>query len=213
MRQLMVQAQIYENEPLFKNLIHLNNLSTCIKSTLFSNPHMKKTFLVFAILAACITIKAQEEKKGLEKVLGEKSLPDLALTDVNGKKINISDYGKSGKVTIFDFWATWCIPCKKELNNIADLYADWKKKYNVQIVAVSIDDSRSASKVKPYVEGQRWDYDVLLDVNQDLKREFNIQSVPFTLVADQNGKIIFTHSGYVEGDEYVIEEELQKIKK
>jgi thioredoxin-related protein len=54
---------------------------------------------------------------------------------------------------------------------------------------------------------------VLLDVNQDLKRSLNIQTVPFTVVADGNGKIVYTHSGYVEGDEFVLEEELQKVAK
>jgi thioredoxin-related protein len=83
----------------------------------------------------------------------------------------------------------------------------------MQIVAVSIDDSRSATKVKPAVEGQRWEYDVLLDVNQDLKRQLNIQSVPFTLLVDANGKIVYTHSGYVDGDEYILEEEIQKLLK
>ena len=180
----------------------------------------KKPFLILSFILMVMLLTAQEKqsgtsepKKGLDKVMGDKKLPDVSLTDVNGKKINVSEYGKSGKVTVLSFWATWCIPCKKELTNIAGLYADWQKKYNLQVVAVSIDDSRSATKVKPYVEGQRWEYDVLLDVNQDLKRELNIQSVPFTVVVDQTGKIVFTHSGYVEGDEYVLEEELAKLGK
>jgi thiol-disulfide isomerase/thioredoxin len=132
---------------------------------------------------------------------------------MNGKKVNVADYGKSGKITILSFWATWCIPCKKELANMAELQEDWAKKYNTQIVAVSIDDSRNTTKVKPYVDGQRWEYEVLLDVNQDLKRNLNIPSVPFTILVDSEGKIVYTHSGYTEGDEYVLEEQIQKIKK
>ncbi len=174
---------------------------------------MKKAVLLFAIVVIALGLNAQGEKTGVEKVMGEKTLPALTLTDVNGKKVNVADYGKSGKITIISFWATWCVPCKKELTNMADLYDDWKKKYNLQIVAVSIDDSRSTTKVKPYVDGQRWTYDVLLDTNQDLKRQLNIQSVPFTVVVDANGKIVFMHSGYTDGDEYVLEEEIQKLTK
>ena len=96
---------------------------------------------------------------------------------------------------------------------MAELYDDWKKKYNMQIVAISIDDSRNSTKVKPIVDGQRWEYDVLLDVNQDLKRQMNIQSVPFTVLLNTSGKIVYTHSGYVDGDEYILEEELQKLSK
>ncbi len=174
---------------------------------------MKRICLIVALVGMGIAMNAQEAKKGLEKVLGEQKLPDVSLNDVNGKKVNVADYGKSGKVTVLSFWATWCIPCKKELTNVADLYEEWQKKYNVQVIAVSIDDSRSAGKVKPYVESQRWTYEVLLDMNQDLKRALNIQSVPFTVLVDANGKVVSTHSGYVEGDEFVLEEELQKLAK
>ncbi|MCW5907098.1 MAG: TlpA family protein disulfide reductase [Chitinophagales bacterium] len=172
----------------------------------------KKISFILLLFPALLTY-AQDEKKGIEKVLGEKTLPSLVLSDMNGNKVNVADYAKSGHPTVFSFWATWCVPCKKELSNLAEMYEDWKEKYHVEIVAVSIDDSRSTTKVKPYVEGQHWDYKVLLDVNQDLKRSLNIQTVPFTILADASGKIVYTHSGYVEGDEYVLEEELQKIAK
>lgn len=174
---------------------------------------MKKSILAIAFLSLLLTVSAQDEKKGIEKVIGEKTLPSVVLNDMNGKQVNVADYGKSGKITVLSFWATWCVPCKKELTNMADLYEDWAKKYNMQMVAVSIDDSRSSTKVKPTVEGQRWDYEVLLDVNQDLKRQMNIQSVPFTVLVDAKGKIVYTHSGYVDGDEYILEEELQKLRK
>ena len=173
---------------------------------------MKKTSFLIASIIIALFSHAQE-KTVLEKILGEKTLPSITLLDMNGKKVNVADYGKSGKITILSFWATWCIPCKKELANMAELQEDWAKKYNTQIVAVSIDDSRNTTKVKPYVDGQRWEYEVLLDVNQDLKRNLNIPSVPFTILVDSEGKIVYTHSGYTEGDEYVLEEQIQKIKK
>src|SRR5580704_8917378 len=107
---------------------------------------MKKPVTLLALFLFCLNfVNAQEDKKGIEKILGDKQLPSIELMDVNGKKINVADYGKSGHITILSFWATWCVPCKKELTNINDLYEEWKKKYNLQLVAVSIDDSRSAS--------------------------------------------------------------------
>ena len=174
---------------------------------------MKKPISALVLLLSVFLTYAQSEKTPLEKVIGEKTLPAITLADINGKQVNVADYGKSGKITVLSFWATWCVPCKKELTNIADLYEEWQKKYNMQIIAVSIDDSRSSTKVKPTVEGQRWGFEVLLDVNQDLKRQLNIQSVPFTVLVNESGKIVYTHSGYVEGDEYILEEELQKLTK
>lgn len=170
--------------------------------------------IFMAVVVPFASLQAQDkEKKGLEKILGEHKLPTVTLNDMNGKQVNVADLGKTGKITVLDFWATWCVPCKKELNNINEVYDDWQKKYNVSVVAVSIDDSRSISKVKPYADGQRWSYDILLDVNSDLKRELNIQSVPFTVVIDQTGKIVYTHSGYTEGDESILEDAIAGLAK
>lgn len=174
---------------------------------------MNKTIVALLFITFHLLVSAQDDMKGIEKVIGEKTLPSVILSDMNGKQVNVSDYGKSGKITVLSFWATWCVPCKKELTNMADLYDEWKKKYNMQMVAISIDDSRNSTKVKPIVDGQRWTYDVLLDVNQDLKRQLNIQSVPFTILVNASGKMVYSHSGYVDGDEYILEEEMQKLTK
>ncbi|MFN8310339.1 MAG: TlpA disulfide reductase family protein [Chitinophagales bacterium] len=170
---------------------------------------MKSCILVLSVLLTT-TAFAQT---ATEKILGDRLLPAISLSDVNGKKVNVADYGKSGGITVLSFWATWCVPCKKELTNVSELYEDWQKKYNVKVVAVSIDDSRNTAKVKPLVDGQRWDFEVLLDVNQELKRELNIQSVPYTIVVDKTGKIAWQHSGYVDGDENILEDELEALSK
>ena len=138
-------------------------------------------------------------------------LPSVVLSNMNGEKLNVNSYGLNGKISIISFWATWCAPCKKELTNLAELYDEWKEKYDLEIIAVSTDDQRTAAKVKPYVDGQAWEFDVLLDVNEDLKRALNFQTVPYTLVVDQQGNIVFEHSGYVEGDEYELEKVVIKL--
>ncbi|MBX7206109.1 MAG: TlpA family protein disulfide reductase [Bacteroidia bacterium] len=139
------------------------------------------------------------------------SLPDLVLKDMNGKPKNVSDYSKSGKITIISFWATWCSPCIKELRNIQPLYEDWQKEYGLQLVAVTVDNAKNTQKVKPFVNGQGWDYEVLLDTNEDLKRALNAPNVPFTVLLDKTGKIVFTHNGYVEGDEFELEKKIKEI--
>jgi len=138
-------------------------------------------------------------------------MPDVTLMSIDGEKINIADYAQDGKITVFSFWATWCSPCKKELNNIAELYEEWQEEYDLEVVAVSIDDQRNAGKIKPYVNGQGWEYTVLLDPNEDLKRVFNFQTVPFTIVLNKKGEIAYQHTGYVEGDEYELEKHIQEM--
>jgi cytochrome c biogenesis protein CcmG/thiol:disulfide interchange protein DsbE len=169
---------------------------------------MKKQILILTTLLAL-----SFHSYSIEPPIGENALPSVNLTDLKGQPYKSSDIAKDGKVTVISFWATWCVPCKKELNTINEVYEEWQKKYDMKLVAISIDDSRSSTKVKPYMDGQRWEFDVLLDVNQDFKRALNIQSVPFTLLLDKNGKIVYQHSGYVDGDEIILEEEIQKLSK
>ncbi len=184
-----------------------------LKTRVIKILNMKKTLLVLVLAVLSMQINAQQDKKGAENTNKEKSLPDLTLSEVNGKQINVAKYGKADKITVIGFWATWCSPCKRELMNLSDIYEEWKLKYGLQVVAVSIDDAKSLGKVKAYLEGQKWGFDVLLDVNQDLKRALDLPSVPYIIVVDKKGKIVFTHSGYVEGDEYVLEQELQRLEK
>lgn len=141
----------------------------------------------------------------------KQSLPDIVLKDLKGKAVNIKSFSKDGKIVIVNFWATWCTPCKKELNNINEMYEDWKSKYNVVLVAVSIDNARNVMKVKPYVDGQAWSYEILLDVNSDLMRAMNVQNPPHTFLVDQNGNIVYAHNGYLEGDEFELEEKLKEL--
>jgi cytochrome c biogenesis protein CcmG/thiol:disulfide interchange protein DsbE len=140
------------------------------------------------------------------------TMPEIVLKDLNGKNKNVAEYSKAGKIVIINFWATWCTPCKKELNNIHEtLYETWKNEYNVELVAISIDDSRNVLKVKPYVAGQGWEYEVLLDVNRDLLRALNGQNVPYTIILDKTGKVVWSHNGYIEGDEFKLQEKLKEL--
>ncbi len=144
-------------------------------------------------------------------VFAQRTLPDVTIQELNGKKVNIQDYAKNDKVTVLSFWATWCVPCKKELDNISEYYEDWQEDYNMELVAISVDNARSATKIKTVVDSKGWEYEVLSDKNSDLKRALNFQAVPYTIVIDTDGNIVYTHDGYVEGDEYELEEVLKKL--
>lgn len=174
---------------------------------------MKSLFIYLISSLFILNISFAQDGSKAKEMFTEKELPSLSIQDIYGKKVNVADYGSNGKMTVISFWATWCSPCKKELNNVSYLYEDWQEDYNMELVAISIDDARNASKVKAYVNGQGWDYEVLLDFNEDLKRLLSFQTVPFTVLVDEKGKIVYSHSGYVEGDEYVLEGMLQKFKK
>ena len=57
-------------------------------------------------------------------------LPSIELKKLSGESVNLQSYGDNGKVTVISYWATWCSPCKRELDAIADVYPDWQEDYN-----------------------------------------------------------------------------------
>jgi alkyl hydroperoxide reductase subunit AhpC len=97
------------------------------------------------------------------------------------------------------------------LNTIADEYDDWVEETGVKLIAVSIDDSRSSTRVEPYINAHEWEYLVLLDPNGDLKRAMNVNNVPHTFLLNGAGKIIWDHNNYSPGDENELYEELVKL--
>src|SRR4051812_29117082 len=140
-------------------------------------------------------------------------LPAVTVKKLDGSKINSNTFNNGGKPMIISFWATWCKPCKKELDAIHENYPDWTKESGVKLIAISIDDSRSSQKVVTDVKTKGWDFEVYIDENQDFKRAMNVNNVPHTFLVDGNGVIVWSHNSYSEGDEAKLYEALKKLVK
>ena len=78
---------------------------------------------------------------------------------------------------------------------------------------MSIDDTRSMSKVAPFVNSSDWQYEVYLDPNGNLKRAMGVSTVPHTFLLNKNKEIVWQHKSYVEGDEEKLFKEIKKISK
>ena len=140
-------------------------------------------------------------------------LPAITLKTMDGKTVRTDTLSNDGKPFIVDFFATWCKPCNRELDAIAEVYEDWQEETGVKIFAISIDQAQNINKVKPLVNNHGWEYDVLLDPNGDLKRALGIQIIPFVLICDGKGKIVYKHSGYTDGAETELIEKVRELVK
>ena len=129
------------------------------------------------------------------------TIPNIDLKSLEGELVNVHSISNTEDIKVFSFWATWCGPCINELDAISEVYEDWQEETNVEIIAIATDDSRTKKRVRPMVNGKGWDYQILLDENQDFKRALNISTIPHVVVV-KNGEIIHRHSGYTPGSEY-----------
>lgn len=158
---------------------------------------MKKLIYLMFILA-CVSMSAQNE------------FPSINITTLEGQTVNTNQLSTDNKITIISLWATWCVPCLKELDAISEVYPDWQDETGVELIAISVDDSRTINRVRPMVNGKSWEYQILLDTNNDLKRALGASTVPLTLLV-QNNKIVYRHSGYTPGAEFELYEKILEL--
>jgi len=163
---------------------------------------MKKIAILSAFLIGFLTSGFSQNNEKTE-------LPSVNIKTLAGETFNTSDIKNPEGPIFLSFWATWCKPCIKELIAVDENYVDWQKETGLKVYAVSIDDSKSMSRVAPFVNGRAWEFEILLDSNSDFKRAMNVINVPHSFILDKNGKIIWQHNSYSPGDE----DEIYKIIK
>ncbi len=162
---------------------------------------MKKVLKLMAIVAVILT----------SAIAAQAQLPAVQLKNINGKVVQTDQLSNDGKPIIVCMFATWCKPCMRELKAIHEVYPDWQDETGVKLVAISIDEAQNASKVKPLADSEGWEYEVLLDPNNDFGRSLGVQMIPHMLIIDGNGQIAAQHSGYTDGSESEVIEQIRQL--
>ena len=159
---------------------------------------MKKILLVALLLVGFIATASAQ-------------LPAVNLKTIDGKTINTAELSNDGKPFIISFFASWCQPCNRELKAIQEVYADWQDETGVKVIAISIDQAQNIQKVKPLVDGNGWEFDILLDPNSDFKRAMGVNMIPHVFIIDGKGNIVESRSGYTEGGEEHLIEKVREL--
>lgn len=141
-------------------------------------------------------------------------VPSVKVENSKGEAFDTKSLVEVAKPMIVSFWSTSCKPCIRELDAIYDALPDWKEEADFQVVAVSTDDSRLLAKAKSFAEGRGWGEDFLLlfDKNQDFMRAMNVSQVPHVFVLDSKGKIVYSHTSYLPGNEAELFQAVKKCK-
>ena len=159
---------------------------------------MKALLLSLAAAATVLTAAAQT------------ALPtDVTLKTLDGAEFPSADLARAEGATIVALWATWCAPCKKELDVYSDYYQTWKDEYGAELYAVSIDRKSAVKKIPAMVESKGWAFPVLTDETSGMLSALQIRSIPQIYIVDADGAVIYEHAGYSPGDEEKVRKVLE----
>ena len=161
---------------------------------------MKRRILICAIAAlALLPLGAKAQQ-----------IPSVDLKDGSGKTVTMASLVDHKTPFAVTFWASWCRPCRQELEALTDAAPDWKEP--VRIYAVSVDDARSISRAKALAASSDWPVTVLYDTNAKFAKVMDVATIPHVFVFDKDGKRIYSHSGFIPGDENTLIEKLTGAK-
>ena len=136
------------------------------------------------------------------------ALPSVKMKDLAGRTVDSATLSNGGKPMVISFFASWCKPSKRELSAISEVYDETA----VKLIAISIDQGQNSVKVKPFVDAEGWEFDILLDPNSEFLHAMGIQQIPHLLILDGSGNVVESRSGYTEGAENHIIEKLRQMK-
>ena len=141
----------------------------------------------------------------LNKIDDKIRFPNLKILDNDEKPIILKfNHGMKKKGYVINFWATWCVPCKKELPDLSLLKSKIKK-YNIDVFTISIDKKDINDQLKFLSNNGASNLNHFFDKEMEIFKALKLRGIPTTIIVDQNGYVISKHEGILKwGDDEVI---------
>lgn len=141
--------------------------------------------------------------------VNSQSYYEFSADDLNGNIVNLSEVAEKGPFMI-GFWRSWCPSCKEEQRNMQIIFEKYKDK-GFTYLGINIDNQKSVSKVKSFVEAYGFTFPVILDTDKKIFEAYggSEDAVPYYLIFGKNKTMLSKHLGYKTGDEIMIESEIK----
>lgn len=122
--------------------------------------------------------------------------PDFTLKDLSGNEVSLSDY--KGKIVFLNFWATWCKYCDIEMPDLNKVHKD-----NDDVVVLAVNVMEEQKTVEPYITKGGYEFDVVLDTDGEISRNYLIRPLPTTYFIDAEGILLGRLEGMLEYEQMV----------
>ena len=136
-------------------------------------------------------------------------IADFKLKDLNNHTKSFSEL-RGEKLTLLDFWATWCKPCLQAIPKLNKIYDEYKDK-GIEIIGINTDSPRNSAKVRPFAKLYKIAYPILRDPNNEVTSELNVTVFPTLYMINSKNEIVYTHIGFRPGDENLLIAEIDKF--
>lgn len=173
--------------------------------TIWSAAQLNVRYLMIALLLASSALLPKFIGNAL--ALNQSEVPpEFSLISQSGKTVSLSDY--RGKVVYLDFWASWCGPCRHTLPWMQQIQSKFKSQ-GLEVVAINLDTNRADAE--KLLEGLSPTFTILFDPLGKAASKYQLPSMPSSYLIGKDGKVVVAHSGFREGDDRVLEAEIEKL--
>jgi len=177
-----------------------------LKDNLFSY-QVPKGANVMDMTAIMNRERKKQESEGIEHDRVGSKCPQFSLVDLDGKIYDAEQL--KGKIVIINFWATWCEFCLKELPLIENIFLNFQKDNDVQILTIT---QGKKDKIMDFVEEHGFVFPVLVDGQGEISYRFGVDSVPRVFVINKYGRIAAVYLGYHADIEEVLIQDIERLR-
>lgn len=144
-----------------------------------------KPLLLVLLLAACAETNPEYGEVG-------KPAPSFGAVTLTGDSVNLAKL--RGDVVLLNVWATWCIPCRREIPELQALHQEYESR-GLHVVGVSVDEGNADRDVEEFAKAFSMSYTILRDPGENVSNAFRIPGVPASFLIDRDGVVRWRHIG------------------